>query len=343
MKIKNIIIDGKLKFIHIYYKNYKELDILKIKFDGFVYKLYEYKRGNIMSLRMSNVNDECRNYYVLRIKEKEKEKDINKARNIEKDLYNYVIELAKEKGIERKWSNPGFKKMYCDKISNDIYFDTKIDKININILKIDYDWPVEFLEFVKKYNLKPPKKNSKNGKALLAMLNNPYKYWTREECEYYVNKCNINTNDSIQLFNKHEQWGIKTSSERGKNYIIYPYELSNKHKMRKNFIFDGTQEQKNNEINKIKSTIKNDYIDSPNSEWQLGHKNPESEDNSNCNLVLQPPIQGKYRDKYIFIDTLTKIPTPKTFIELYNSKQLLYTNEQLIDLRNFLNSLNITP
>ena len=31
MKIKNIIIDGKLKFIHIYYKNYKELDILKYK------------------------------------------------------------------------------------------------------------------------------------------------------------------------------------------------------------------------------------------------------------------------------------------------------------------------
>ena len=69
-----------------------------------------------MSLRMSNVNDECRNYYVLKIKEKEKEKDINKARGIEKDLYNPVIDLAKEKGIERKWSNPEFKKMYCDKI-----------------------------------------------------------------------------------------------------------------------------------------------------------------------------------------------------------------------------------
>jgi hypothetical protein len=56
------------------------------------------------------------------------------------------------------------------------------------------------------------------------------------------------------------------------------------------------------EINKIKSTIKADYIDVSNDLWQLGHKNPDSTDNSNKNLVLQPPIQGKYRDNYIFID-----------------------------------------
>ena len=56
------------------------------------------------------------------------------------------------------------------------------------------------------------------------------------------------------------------------------------------------------EIEKIKSKIKSDYIESPNSQWQLGHKNPGSTDNSNVNLVLQPPIQGKYRDNYIFID-----------------------------------------
>jgi hypothetical protein len=30
---------------------------------------------------------------------------------------------------------------------------------------------------------------------------------------------------SIQLFNKHNQWGIQTNSgiERGKLYIVYPY------------------------------------------------------------------------------------------------------------------------
>jgi len=57
------------------------------------------------------------------------------------------------------------------------------------------------------------------------------------------------------------------------------------------------------------------------------------------NLVLQPPIQAKYRDKYTFLDTLTKIPTPKTFREMNESKQLPYTNEDLMNLRDYLNSL----
>ena len=99
--------------------------------------------------------------------------------------------------------------------------------------------------------------------------------------------------------------------------------------------------QKNTEINKIKSTIKANYVDIVNSEWQLGHKNPNSTDNAMSNLVLQPPIQAKYRDKYIFLDTLTKIPTPKTFQEMNDANQLPYTKEQLINLRDYLNSLEL--
>ena len=150
-------------------------------------------------------------------------------------------------------------------------------------------------------------------------------------CDKFVRKFSIETKDSIQLFNKHNQWGIQTNSgiERGKLYIVYPYALSNKHKMRKNFHFDGTEEEKNEEINKIKSTINTDYIDVPNSLWQLGHKNPESTDNSNDNLVLQPPIQGKYRDNYIFIDTLTKIPVPKKLENMIDKNEIEFTPEQI--------------
>jgi len=111
--------------------------------------------------------------------------------------------------------------------------------------------------------------------------------------------------------------------------------------MRKNFTFDGTEEEKNNEINKIKSTIKHDYIDVPNNELQLGHKNPESEDNTNTNLVLQPPIQGKYRDKYIFLDTLTKIPTPSTLIQLYKSGNSPYTKKQLQEIKDWIKDIEI--
>ena len=62
----------------------------------------------------------------------------------------------------------------------------------------------------------------------------------------FVKKFNIETVDSIQLFNKHSQWGINTNSglEKGKIYIIYPYSISNKHKMRKNFKYDGNNNQK---------------------------------------------------------------------------------------------------
>jgi hypothetical protein len=202
-------------------------------------------------------------------------------------------------------------------------------------------YPDSFIEFADGNNLKYPKLNTGNGQALCAMLLTPGKHWSRHECNEFVKKFNITTRDSIQLFNKHEQWGIKTSSERGKNYIVEPYTLSNKHKMRKNFTYDGTDEQKNAEIEKIKSTIKADYVDIANSEWQLGHKNPNSTDNAMSNLVLQPPIQAKYRDKYIFLDTLTKIPTPKTFQEMNDANQLPYTKEQLINLRDYLNSLEL--
>jgi len=56
--------------------------------------------------------------------------------------------------------------------------------------------------------------------------------------------------------------GIQTNSgkERGRLYIIYPYALLNKDKMRKDFKFDGTIEEKYVEIDKIKSTIKDDYL-----------------------------------------------------------------------------------
>jgi hypothetical protein len=205
--------------------------------------------------------------------------------------------------------------------------------INVNsIPEIPNEYPTEFVEFCLTNNLKPPNITTGNGKALSVMLQYKYRYWNRDTCNQFVEKFHIATKDSIQLFNKHNQWGIQTNSgiEIGKLYIVYPYSLSNKHKMRKNFKYDGTEEEKNNEIDKIKSTIKTDYIDVPNTLWQLGHKNPGSTDNSNENLVLQPPIQGKYRDNYIFIDTLTKIPMPNKLENMLEKNEIEFTPEQIV-------------
>jgi hypothetical protein len=203
--------------------------------------------------------------------------------------------------------------------------------INVdNIHELPKDYPSEFVQYCNENKLKPPNINTGNGKALSVMLINKTNYWNRDSCDKFVQKFNIVTKDSIQLFNKHNQWGIQTNSgkDRGKLYIVYPYCLSNKHEMRKNFKFDGTEEQKNIEIDKIKSTIKADYIDVPNSKWQLGHKNPESTDNSTSNLVLQPPIQGKFRDNYVFADPLTKFPTPDKLETMIEKKEFIFTAEQ---------------
>lgn len=216
---------------------------------------------------------------------------------------------------------------------------TLIDVNIINELPIEY--PEEFNNYCLINNLKQPSITSANGKALSVMLKYKFNYWNRNTCDEFVKKFNIITKDSIQLFNKHNQWGIQTSSgvEKEKYYIIYPYCLSNKYKMRKNFKYNGTEEEKNIEIDKIKSSIKSDYIDISNSLWQLGHKNPNSSDNTSNNLVLQPPIQGKYRDNYIFIDTLTKIPLPNKLETMIKNKEIEFTKEQIKSYKNIFDKL----
>lgn len=228
-----------------------------------------------------------------------------------------------------------------DKISSNIepsiYKLIDIDSIN----ELPNEYPKEFIEFCLNNALKPPKITSNIGKSLSVMLKNNYYYWNRDTCDNFVKKFGIITKDSIQLFNKHNQWGIQTNSgkEIGKLYIVYPYCLSNKYKMRKKFKYNGTDEEKNNEIDKIKLTIKSDYIDIPASLWQCGHKNPDSTDNSNNNLVLQPPIQAKYKDNYIFIDTLTKIPTPKKLQIMIDKKEIEFTTNQISSYKKIFDML----
>lgn len=221
-------------------------------------------------------------------------------------------------------------------------------QININdIIDIPNEYLEEFKNFCEINNLKLPNITSGRGKALAVMINNPYKYWNRETCDAFCKKFKIITKDSIQLFNKHSQFGIQTNSgiEKGNLYIVYPYCLSNKHKMRKNFKYNGDENEKNIEIDKIKSTIKTDYIDVPNDKWQLGHKNPSFINDTSYNLILQPPIQSKYKDDYIFIDTLTKIPLPNKLLNMIKLNEIELTIEQIdkyIEIFNILKNNLLT-
>jgi hypothetical protein len=176
------------------------------------------------------------------------------------------------------------------------------------------------------------------------MTNYRYYYFNREVCEKLKTKFDIKSSDIIQQFNKVSQRGIKSSSDlndKGKSYIVYPYCLTNKHKMRKNFSNNISKQEKIIEIDKIKQTINTDYINISNDKWQLGHKNPGLTDNTNKNMILQPPIQAKYRDDYIFIDTLTKIPIPKKFKNLVNNGIIKLSQEQINEYIQIFNSLKI--
>ena len=71
----------------------------------------------------NSTKDEIRNKHV-QILNKELCSEIL-SRNIEKQLYNSVIIMAKNKCIIRKWSNPLFHKLYVSKI---ISFYSNVDK-----------------------------------------------------------------------------------------------------------------------------------------------------------------------------------------------------------------------
>ena len=94
------------------------------------------------------------------------------------------------------------------------------------------------------------------------MLHHRDFYWTRKTTDVFCKKFNIDSKDSIQAFNKANQRGIKSNSDlrdRGKYYIVYPYEVSNKLKMRKNFKNNLTLEEQMKQIDHIKSRIQTDF------------------------------------------------------------------------------------
>ena len=75
--------------------------------------------------------------------------------------------------------------------------------------------------------------------------------------------------------------------------------------------------------------IVQDYFDIPNNEWQIGHLDPTIDDSSEKNLAYQPPIQGKYIDRFKFDSFFIKMwPTCN---ELLSKINYYYTeNEQKI-------------
>lgn len=214
-------------------------------------------------------------------------------------------------------------------LKNKTKFKSKLTKINISKIEKPFeDYPNEFYDWCKTNNItKFPniKKNklSAGAQGLALLLHNKNQYVKRDDLNEFFKKIEIETRDSIQSVNKTEQWGLKRGESFKKYWIPHPYQLGIKHLLRTKI---EDYADKDSLVNAIKLNIKNDYLDVPNDKWQLGHKNPDEPNTYDKeNIVLQPPIQQKYRDKYIFIDSITKILTPKYLIKNkfkpYNEKQ----------------------
>jgi len=93
--------------------------------------------------KFSNSTDEIRSKVVDKLNSVIHNKYLSKT--IEKGIYNYVIETAKEKVIQRKWSNTIFKKLYLSKVIS----------IYSNLNESTYIKNEDLLKRIKKKEIKP--------------------------------------------------------------------------------------------------------------------------------------------------------------------------------------------
>jgi hypothetical protein len=188
----------------------------------------------------------------------------------------------------------------------------------------------DFIIFCEDNAITTPNINTLKGQviALLTKKENRNKYIDREKLDSFLKSINMFSADSIQIVNKTDQWGLKHQTVDRKWYNIpYPFEFIDIHIKKRKISFQVLD--RDSKIDFIKEYIKFNYLDVPNYKWEIGHKDP-NKPTSDDNLVLQPPIQGKFRDRFKFDDIgLIKYPTPQ---ELDRNPFLYYSQEEWIKI-----------
>lgn len=198
--------------------------------------------------------------------------------------------------------------------------------INIDNYTRAFDaYPSDLVEFAKENNLKLIPLESMRGQAL-ALMSQPevrgQKHIGREEAVKFFKNIGRETTDAIQQFNK--ATGLKRLKGRGIYCLQYPFESDTTDlDKRKDVSISG---DRNSLIDAIKNWWKKYLIDVPNDEWQIGHLDPTIGDASEKNLAYQPPIQGKFRDRFKFDNFFLKMwPTASELVpkmdEYYTDKE----------------------
>ena len=138
-------------------------------------------------MEFSNKNDEKREKMVSFIHHVVK--NMKLSRKIEKSIYNYVIEISKERNIQRVWSNPIFTNIYRSKILS-IYSNLKENSYinNTQLLKniIDKNIKPEDVGKLSVYDIYPD-----NWKELLNIKSkrDKIKYELKPEAMTTLFKC----------------------------------------------------------------------------------------------------------------------------------------------------------
>ena len=180
------------------------------------------------------------------------------------------------------------------------------------------EYPADLVAFAKENNIELLSLSSMKGQAL-ALLSQPEirgkKCVGRDEAVKFFKNIGMETADAIQQFNK--ATGFKRIKMRAQYCLQYPFE-SDKIDIdkRKGVAIGGDRDTL---INQIKSWWKKNLIEVPNEEWQIGHLDPTIGDASEKNLAYQPPIQGKYRNRFKWDVLFHKMwPTTSELIPKFN-------------------------
>ena len=201
---------------------------------------------------------------------------------------------------------------------------TTVIRIQDYTTKFD-TYPADLIAFSQEHNFKLLPLTTLRGQAL-ALMAQPevrgQKHLTRTETDQFFKNIQMKTRDSIQQFNK--AFGLKQMKKPG-YYLQYPFEIDTTDlDKRKGATISG---DKDAQVNVTKDWWRKKLIDVPNSEWQIGHLDPTIADASEKNLAFQPPIQGKYRDRFKFDKKFLKM-WPTAEAELIPNWSKYYTEKE---------------
>ena len=192
-------------------------------------------------------------------------------------------------------------------------------------------YPEDLVAFCTTHKIDLPGVETLKGQSYALMAQPEIRgqsYVDRETATRFFQQIEMKTTDSIQPFNK--AVGLKRMPIKGKYCLVYPFEtdLTDIQK-RQDCTIDGA---KNTLIEIIKHHWRVNLTEVPNDQWQKGHLDPTI---PNSPLAWQPPIQGKYRNRFKWDDMFQNMwPTADEWI----SKMDKYHTEA--EQRKMLEALN---